>query len=104
MNNTIDSIAKTLLYNGPTPQEIILDAINNGHNINIIDDNSFTNIVVKSIIAYDIEVIDKYLYDNEEKLIKHIIKVNSKEKIIFDKYVEASTMINKLKNFEKIAS
>ncbi len=104
MNNSIDSIAKVLLYKGPTPKEIITEAISNNYKFDIINSSLTTKIIVKSIVVYNVKIIDEYTYDNEENLVKHIIRINNKESVIFDKYEEAKFMLHSINEIEQIAS
>lgn len=103
MDNIIDSIAKTLMYKGPTPKEIIFEAISNNYDVNVESIDFQTHVTIKSTTAYDVSIIDTYIYDQDSNLIKQLININGKNKIIFDKYGMALNLIDSMK-LEVVAS
>lgn len=74
-----------VIYKGTPPNEVIFRAMNNKHDVNIKHIDSYTHITVESIGAYDVKIIDTYIYDENKSLMKQLIKINGKDKVIFDR-------------------
>lgn len=98
MDNIIDSISKILMYKGPTPKEIISEAISNNYDVNVESVDSQTHIVIKSTTSYDVSIIDTYIYDEDSNLIKQLININGKKKTVFDKYGMSLDLINSIRH------
>lgn len=99
MNKSINELASLIMYNGPEIQEVISNAIKNKSNIrtNKLNDGNI-ELMIESSIVYDVKIVDKYIYDLDEKLIKQSISINGKERIVFDKYKEILLKIEEKEN------
>ena len=104
MNDEINEIASILMYKGTTIKEILQEASLNGYKYKIEDRDKNTIVTIKSYAPYKLNIVDMYIYDNEENLIKQTLFINGKEKIIFDKYQEALSLINNINQASNIAS
>ena len=92
----INKIADLIMYSGPTINELLENSKNiNKITINKLNENKI-QVLIENILAYNVKITDKYIYDNNEALIKQSIIINDKEKIIFDKYIEINTIIKQL--------
>lgn len=100
----INEVAALIMYNGPTIEEVLSEATFNNCMYTINYDNSVTELIVYSIVAYNTPVIDKYYYDESKKLIKQILVVNCKEKLVFDKYGEAIELLKQIDKSNKIVA
>lgn len=103
MNNIIDSVAKVLLYKGPSLHEIINEATINNYEYDIVRDRLTTRIIIKSTLVYSTNVIDEYTYDNDGNLIKHNVRINNKERVVFDKYEDTKELIRCLDKIKETA-
>jgi arsenate reductase-like glutaredoxin family protein len=101
MNKNIDELANLIMYSGQSIHEVINEAVKSKNSIgtNKFNDGS-TELIVESIITYNVKVVDRYIYDLDGKLIKQYISINGKEKLIFDKYKE---ILSKVEEKENIA-
>ncbi|WP_047150694.1 hypothetical protein [Aneurinibacillus tyrosinisolvens] len=104
MNQKIDKVATLLMYTGPSASEIISAAINNGHEYQVKLTNKLKIVTVHSTIAYNLAVSDVYTYDTDSKLTKQTLIINGKEKIVFDKYDEATEMLLSLEKKQQLIS
>lgn len=84
-----NKIADLIMYSGPEIDILINEANRNGK-LSFVQkmENGEKLLVVEEILAYKISIIDKYLYDNNNKLTNHSIIINGKESIVFDKHSE----------------
>ncbi|MFC3883737.1 hypothetical protein ACFOU2_09590 [Bacillus songklensis] len=96
MRDTLERVADLLMYSGPSISDVIKNAILDGHDFETLQLGKQTVVQVTSEIPYDIKVLDSYFFNNCGQLIKHIVKVNNKEKIVFDKYSEATALLTTL--------
>lgn len=89
MKGNLDEIVDLVMYKGPTISELIGKSTDPN---NIIITNKMrdgnTEIIIESSIVYNVKIVDKYIYDLDEKLLKQSIVINGKEKVVFDKYEE----------------
>lgn len=99
----ITNVAKLLMYKGPSPKDIIMMAIRNNYDVNIESKGDSTVVSVESTAAYDVKLKDIYVYNIENELIKQLLIINDKEKVIFDKYMEATLMIDEIQRVKRIA-
>lgn len=99
----LEQSASILMYKGPDKKDIIFQAVMDNNEIDINDEELFTTISVKSTTAYDINLVDIYIYNKEDKLIKQILKINNEEKVIFDKYNEVLNIVDSIKLIDNLA-
>ncbi|MED0716107.1 hypothetical protein [Aeribacillus composti] len=92
------------MYSGPNADEIITDAIKNGNYFELLKEQQTTVLKVYSTTAYDIKIVDNYWYNENGELIKQTILINNKEKVIFDKFKEAESMLLELERDLVVAS
>ncbi|MBZ9624726.1 hypothetical protein G9F71_017895 [Clostridium sp. FP2] len=104
MNDKINEIASLIMYKGITINCILQDARLNGDNYEINNSDNNTIVTIKSYAPYNLNIIDTYIYDNEENLIKQILYINGKEKTVFDKYQGVLDLINNINASKNIAS
>lgn len=104
MQRIIENVADLLMYSGPNIKEIINNALENGKDFKIEQNNGINILIIKAQLPYGIEVTDKYFYNEENQLIKQILYVKNKEKIIFDKYCEATKLLSKLEDQSTLVS
>jgi hypothetical protein len=104
MNNIFSKVANLLMYSGPNINELITDAIKNGNYFELLKEQQTTVLTVYSITAYDIKIVDKYWFNENGELIKQTILINNKEKVIFDKFKEAESMLLELERGLVVAS
>lgn len=104
MNNIFSKVANLLMYSGPNADEIITDAIKNGNYFELLKEQQTTVLKVYSTTAYDIKIVDNYWYNENGELIKQTILINNKEKVIFDKFKEAESMLLELERDLVVAS
>lgn len=104
MKCDLTKVAKILMYNGPSAKEVIADAIKNNYEVDVVENESYLEVIVKSIIVYDVSITDVYTYNADNQLVKHLLKINGTEKVIFDKFNEALSMISDIKKLRAIAS
>ncbi|MCW1940628.1 hypothetical protein OMD49_19185 [Bacillus anthracis] len=64
---------------------------------------SLTVLTINFTTAYDTNVTDVYMFNNEKELIKQELRVNKKVKVIFDKYREVENLLRKIPNQDVIA-
>lgn len=84
-----------IIYKGTPPNEVIFRAIDNKHDVSIRHIGANTHITVESIGAYDVKIIDTYIYDENKSLMKQLIKINGKDKVIFDRDTSRSSGVAK---------
>jgi hypothetical protein len=97
MNNDINYVAKLIVYKGPDMSEIVNEAIDNGWEVDFNKLSNGTQIDITSYLPYMVHVNDRYIYDLDGYLVKHITIINGKENIIFDKYYEIKNKISRAK-------
>nr|WP_302660547.1 hypothetical protein [uncultured Clostridium sp.] len=92
----IDEVVNLIIYNGPTIDDIINNAIKDNHEINIREniEEGTKEVIVKSIIAYGVKIEDIYLYDDKNILIRQSLIIEDEENIIFDRYKEINNLIH----------
>ncbi|WP_419882814.1 hypothetical protein ACN6MY_03835 [Peribacillus sp. B-H-3] len=98
MQNSIDQVAKLLMYKGPKISDLISIALNEGKQFSINKDDYSYCLTTEFKTAYDITVVDNYIFNLKDELIKQTLNINNKEKVVFDKYTEAKQL---LKNITK---
>lgn len=96
MNVTLEKIADLLMYVGPNIELKIREATLSGNNTKIYNDNGLKRLVIESQLPYKLKVIDTYIYNEDDELIKHTIQVNKKEKVVFNKFSEVNDLLNTL--------
>lgn len=98
ITRNMEDIANLAMYSGPQLNELIKEAQRSENEFKLEHIcNGGLKLSVKSQEAYNVKIIDCYIYDSEEKLIKHSIDINGKNKVIFDKYNELRKIIIKNK-------
>ena len=96
MMNEIHQVSKLLMYDGPSAAELVQNAVENGDEFKITNDGDLTILTIDSVVAYNLKVTDVFNYNEEGQLIKQVLIMNGKERVIFDKYTEASNILEKL--------
>ena len=104
MQNNLEHIADLLMYSGPSMSEIIKEATEENLRFEISQTSKLNIIKVTSYIPYEIKVIDSYVFNKDDQLIKHTVKINNKEKVVFDKYGEAAFLLNNLNKENTLVS
>lgn len=91
----INKIADLVMYSGPEIDTLINEASRYGK-LSFIQEmgNGRRLLIIEEIVSYKTSVIDKYLYDSNNKLINHSIIINGKESIVFDKQSEILEILN----------
>ena len=91
----IDEVVNLIVYNGPTIDDIINNAIKDNHKMNIREniEEGTKELIVKSIVAYGVKIEDIYVYDDKNMLIRQSLIIENKENIIFDRYKEIKNLI-----------
>ena len=91
----IDEVVNLIVYNGPTIDDIINNAIKDNHKMNIREniEEGTKELIVKSIVAYGVKIEDIYVYDDKNMLIRQSLIIENKENIIFDRYKEINNLI-----------
>lgn len=102
MNNVIKEVASILMYKGPTMNELIEQIAREGNKFNIVTEGSTIIIDATSIQPYNLLIRDKYYYNSDEELIRHILVLDNKETVLFDKFNEAKALIDSLEIKEAI--
>ncbi len=90
----MDEVVNLLMYCGPTVNEIIQDAVRNDNCFYTEEYQDVFKVIVNSTLPYDIKIEDQYWYDTSRNLIKQIVILNGIEKVVFDKFHEASHIGN----------
>lgn len=102
MSNVIKEVASILMYKGPTMNELIEQIAREGNKFNIVTEGSTIIIDSISIQPYNLLIRDKYYYNSDEELIRHILVLDNKETVLFDKFSEAKILIDSLEIKEAI--
>lgn len=102
MNNKLEEVVDILMYYGPSKEEIIQSAKSTGSKWSEgCYNGQLQYINVIEYLPFNTTVIDNYIFNSENQLIKHILIINGKETVIFDKFVEASELLKSL-NSQKV--
>lgn len=105
MDYRIKYVAELLMYSGPTLEEIIMDAGQRGLSFDVKKTSNGINILtVTDELPYNLKVKDIYYYDQEQKMIKHLLKINDNIKVIFDKYKEVDNILLNIDEAELISA
>jgi len=103
MDSIIANIVSLLTYSGPSLQELVNEAINNGYKYEIYESKDCTTLEIYSMLPYNVAVKDKYSFSKDAKMIKHLVCINEREDIVFDKFKEASELISIIAKYQKTA-
>jgi hypothetical protein len=93
MNNSIDKVAKLLMYKGPKISDLIAKTVNEKKQFTIDKLDNLLCLTIKFNTAYNVHVQDKYIFNSFDEIIKQTLIINNKEKIVFDKYHEAKEIL-----------
>ncbi len=93
MNNSIDKVAKLLMYKGPKVSDLIAKAVNDKKQFSFDKLDNLLCLTIEFNTAYGVLVQDKYIFNNIDELIKQTLIINNKEKIVFDKFHEAKEIL-----------
>ena len=104
MKQTIDEVAKILMYTGPSMSELISSSVKENKEIDITKQDGSTYLSISFETAYSTKVNDIYVYNCDNELIKQEIEINNKVTVIFDKFKEASELLQTHKKSKLIAS
>jgi GTP cyclohydrolase FolE2 len=104
MHERIQKVAKLLMYDGPSVKELIKSAVNDGKEFEQHNNKGFITLTIKSSVSYSLKLTDIYTYNQEGQLIKQVLKLNDKEKVIFDKFQEAKDILNSIESEGQLVS
>lgn len=100
----MNRVASILMYEGPTISDLLANTNMVGKKLDITKhkDGIILNISYKT--AYQTEIEDQYFFNEEQHLIKQILKINNKEHEIFNKFKEATKLLHSYENDNNLVS
>lgn len=96
MIKKIKEIAELLLYYGPDIEQLKDKAISEGKDYSVVNADGLKTLKIDSVLPYNLNVTDIYVYNSEKQLIKQVLVIGDKKEIVFDKYKEAEKLIQDL--------
>lgn len=93
MNNQLEKILNLLTYKGPSKQEIISTANFENCKVDMHQQNNLSVIKITSKLPFGKTLIDCYFYNIHDELVKQTATIESKTKVIFDKYTEIQQLM-----------
>lgn len=102
--DNIEKVAKLLMYSGPSAIELIEKAVESNNEFTIATSDKLTILTIHSVMAYALKVTDVFTYNEQGHLIKQMLIMNGKEKIIFDKFKEASDILGNISKKKQLVS
>ncbi|MEH7522035.1 hypothetical protein V7149_01930 [Bacillus sp. JJ1503] len=96
MKNSLEKVAKLLMYEGPRITDLIAKAVNEKKHFYISKTDGMELLTIEFTTAYNTSVQDKYFFNSDKELIKQLLIINTTEKIIFDKYADAKSLLQSI--------
>lgn len=94
MDKKVKDIVNLLSYCGPDINDLISQAIYEEKEYVIEYKNDLTILRTHSILPYDLRITDVFTFNAERQLIKQVLVLGDKENVIFDKFIEANSLIS----------